>query len=258
MTLSDYAASAPPSILLLGPPGTGKTILCAQLFPKSFIIEADNNLRGPVNFMKAHNLPLTAQAGVPHIDKDGKVVPRQGRFKAYAAMGNAALADPNIDTVVNDSLTTISDYVMDEVRVQQGRKIADGVTSFKDDAMQIQDWGCFSTIMKHIIISQKASGKRSVWIGHIDTREDEGIEGSKVLKKYVNCPGQLREQISGYFDEVWILGIEERVVAGKLQYVRVIRTVPENFRDAGLGLKTSTNLGYKFDVDYAKMKGALA
>lgn len=255
MNLNDYVNNAKSAILLIGPPGVGKTVLTTQL-PKPYILQCDNNLKGPADFLKRNGLNSDVQFDIPHV-KDDKLVARKDRYKRFAELGNAALANPDIETIVVDSLTTLVDYVIDEVRVQQQRKIADGVVVFKDDPMQIQDWGAFAYLLKQLIIAFKSSGKRIVFTAHVDTREDEQTEGSKTLYKYIAVPGQLRETIAGYFDEVWFLTQEQKTTAQGTKMLRYLQTAPSSFRENSLGLKTAVGLGYKFELDFVKLKEAL-
>jgi len=252
-TLNDILTTQKACILLVGPPGSGKTVLATQ-FPKPYLLECDNNLKGPAQFIKDNGLSTDLRFDIPHLDAEGKMLPRAMRYKNFAALGNKVMEDPTIETIIVDSLTTLVDYVIDEVRVQQGRKIADGKTVFKDDAMQIQDWGAFAYILKQLIIAFKSSGKRVIFTAHVETREDESSESSKTLYRYIACPGQLRETIAGYFDEVWHITQEQKTVNGKLANVRFLNTAPSSFREAPLGLKTaSSGLGIKFELDFKKL-----
>jgi len=262
-TFDEYLASKPAgAILLLGSPGVGKTTLATQL-PRPGLIELDNNIRGPLKTIVEQKLKTAIKFDVPHIDASGKTVPRQQRWKAFAASAATFVADPSIDTIVVDSLTLWQQYLEDEVRLQQGRKMADNVKTFVDEPLAIQDWRPFAGLAKECIIMLKSTGKRIVFIGHIDDRPDESKEtpkdGSGALMKYVNFPGQLRLTMAGLFDDVWFMTSESKIVGQTRTQIRTIQTATSDFRDATLGLKTSYNVPFKWDVtDLSKLDSALS
>lgn len=241
------------AILLLGPPGVGKTTTVTQL-PGVYIIECDNNIDGPTQYAKRAGLSLDFMYDIPQLEDDGTTVPRAMRFKRVAALVNAAFKNDKVKTIVIDSLTTFVDFALDEVRRQVGRKIADGVTNFIDENLQIQDWGAFKTLIKHFIMTARASGKMIVFLGHVYTDKDDMTQA---LREFINCPGSMKEEIAAYFSECWFQSIEERRTGQGVTYVRQLRTVPRPGQSA-LGLKSAVGIGNTFDLDFKKLADLLS
>jgi hypothetical protein len=265
-SFSDFSTSATGNILLLGDPGTGKTTLCTQL-KRPYFLQCDGNFKGPLFAIRESGLKLDFKYDMPHIDDAGVVVPRKERLRNFAKLLNIAMADPTIDTIIIDSLTTWQRMIEDEVRVQQNRAIADGIKVFHDEPLAKQDWRPFAGIAMEIIMKLKAwaqaMNKLSVFIGHIDTRTDESKEKPKDDNatphlKYINFPGMLRQSMGGLFDDVWIIETDRKLVNGKLATVRQLKTGPDDFRDKPLGLKTSIKTGHRFDLDFIKLNALLS
>jgi hypothetical protein len=257
-SFSDFASKSKSSILLIGRPGSGKTVLMSQ-FPKPFIIECDNNAKGPVNFVQnlakaGKKVSTSAKFDIPHIifNPDGSqtTVPRNERFKRFSKIATEVSRDPEIETVCIDSITTWTDYVFDEVRVQQKKKIAGINGATADDPLSQPDWGCFYGVAKNFIIDMKSLGKRVVFASHIDTRLDESAADTKNWMEYIAIPGALREQVSGLFDEVWVLDTYTKTTSSGVEIRRRLRTSTLDFRQAGLGLKTGLGFAAEFDVDF--------
>lgn len=248
MKITDFTPSPKgTALLLLGPPGSRKTTLCTQL-PRPCIIECDNNINGPARFTKNSGLKTDVEVKIPLFDTAGKIILPGARWDRTCLLTNEAINSPDFDTVVVDSLTTLVDFALDKIRVVQGRGAPTEANPI-GGALQIQDWGAFATLMKHFIVTTKASGKLIVFTGHVMTDKDE-LGG--YLKQFIACPGQLKETIAGYFDDCWILSMEE----DKGVYTNMLRTVPALRQDA-LGLKTSLGLLPKQPVDYNKINELL-
>ena len=242
-TLLDY--KQPSSLLLLGYPGSGKSTLAAQM-PKPYIVDCDMNLNGVVRFLKEKGVDLsTVKAGTP-LDAD-----RKAQFKKLQEIMQEAAADPEVETIVVDSLTTITSIFEVEVAVQQGRKLkgdADhsvpGGVRVSDEQFQKQDWGALGKVYLQFIHWAKTSGKNIIFTAHVGDAEVNGLQEKKIA-----VPGRTANVIAGWFTEVWLLDTEVR--QGKEE--RKIHTMPRNHAEKPLGLKSQSGLASTEPVDADKL-----
>lgn len=243
-----FTISLPNSILILGRPGSAKTTLALQ-FPKPFVLDCDQNMKGPVRYLAArlgkmpwfkHDTPLT--------DKTGAPTSRQTRMDRVKELLEEAVADPEIETIIIDSLTTLVDFIFDKIRATatgtNAPKFGDGKKT-QDEPLRIQDWGVFANVLKQLIFWLKASGKRIVFIGHISTDKDEV---SKMILHTIACPGMLGDIISGLFEEVWQTEVKSTGADASLKADYKVRTVGDA-RSEALGLKSAGGIGAYISAD---------
>lgn len=234
---------APSSAIILGAPGSGKTTLVSQ-FPGLFLLDCDENAGGPITWLKSQKKSTDFYIASPLRDDEGKEVPRAQQFQRAATLLEEAAAMDDVKTIAIDSLTTFVPIVLTEVLRQQGRRL--GNFDFKtansktyDEPMQIQDWGAFLGLMRTFIMKLKATGKTLVIIGHLKTKEDDV---NKMMRQFINVPGQLADIISGWFSEVWLLEANMEIKKGKKTETRKVTTFPQSKTATTLGLKSSTGV----------------
>lgn len=235
----------PSSLLLLGTPGTGKSTFVSQ-FPGIFILDCDNNLAGPIRWLKDNNKEVDFYCASPCIDDDGTEVPREHWYRRAAQLLVQASEMPEIKTICIDSLSSFSDMVMVEVLRQQGRKLGsfDKLTDTNkvkaaDEQLQIQDWGVFFNMIKQVFFRLKSCGKMLVVTGHIKTSEDSL---TKSINELVAIPGQSANQISGWFSEVWKLENSIKRRGSSSEQERLVQTFPSGKLQEYLGLKSSAGV----------------
>jgi len=254
-SFSSKTPASKPAILIIGPPGTGKTVL-ASMLGRPYIIELDNNIAGAFSYLKLAGANCNAKYSVPHIKEDGGVVPRLDRWKAMNADINEAVADPDVDTLVIDGLSALIEIALDEVRRQailtgdpKAPKIGDPIKGTPDMPLRIQDWGSFGALLRHWFIALRASGKTLVVTGHVVIDKDEL---TSILQQMINLPGKFAHEISGLFTEVWSTEIREETKDGKKTFKYFITTRPSPAQRS-LGLKSGNQLPPAVEVDFAQL-----
>jgi hypothetical protein len=215
------STNSPLSMLIVGAPGSGKTSLVLRCFPNVYILDCDDNLRSAVDFTGVTNFSYD----VANKTDDGKLIDdsnrsTKSRYDLMVSRLNAAALDPSIDTIFIDTIGTFSDIIISEVKKQAG---------LKDDAtMRIQDWGDFSYLFKHNIVSLKASGKNLVCSSHIDMDKDEA-DGK--YKQFLYMPGANKRHAPGLFTHCILLYSDIKGVPPNTKTVRMVRAEAESAND---------------------------
>ena len=240
-------------LLLVGSPGTGKTTLALQ-FPRPYIFDADGNLSGPVRHLKG--LQFKYDSGTS--DDDGKEVPPFQRWNHMSKCLNAAVQDPEIDTIILDSLSAITEYAKDDIKRQRGAnpmaKNAPLVTESNRGMMPLimQEWDVFAHYLSNLVTQLKACGKTVIFTGHNELQTDD----SNTTREVLCIQGRMRGQFSGMFGDVWQTFIKTTGVGETAKSERMIRVIPLNGLDMK-GVKTSLDFPNIFPSDFGFIKSKL-
>lgn len=217
-------------VLLCGPPGSGKTHLATH-FPKPYVIDCDNNLDGPVRAARREGREPFFYDTVNMLEPE----PRK-RWGKLAELIAEAEKEPEVKTLVIDSFTAVSDYIMDDIKRQAGIP--------EEKPIKIQHWGIFLTYIKRLVVRCRSNGKFLVMTAHEQADKDED---TGAIRLYLSIPGQSKYQLSGLFSDVWSLSTTTKFVGGKQQAVRQISTCANNANDMR-GVKASLNLPPTLEV----------
>ncbi len=216
--------------IIQAPPGSGKTTLACQ-FPNAYIVDCDLNIGGALRWLKKNNRQLPV--GYDTIDRDekGDTVPENLRYQRMAKCLAAAAADEKVGSIVIDSATKVSDYIIAEILRQQNKP-----------KMDIQMWGFYFTMWKHLISQVTSVRKNFVLICHEKVEKDE-VDQS--LKYFLMIPGQFGQIAGSLFTDVWHCEVQS---SGGIAptYKWLVRTMPD-FR---YQLKNSLGLPPTFEFSW--------
>lgn len=235
--IEQYEKEAYLRLLIQGPPGSGKSTLACH-FPGAYIADCDINLAGPFRWLKANNGTMPVGYDIIDRDETGKEVNPADRYIRLAACLTAAAKDPAVQTIVIDSATKLSDYMLAEVLRQQNKK-----------DMSIQMWGFYLALWKQFISQISAQRKHFVLICHERVEKDE-IDQS--LKYFVLIPGQMGNIIGSLFSDVWRCEVSGGQGINPT-YNWNIRTMP----DHRFALKNSLGLPPVMKFDWSKIEAKL-
>lgn len=221
------------AIIVIGDPGTRKTTLCLH-FPSPYFIDCDGNLSAPVEQTGIREFFYDRAT---HKD-DGTLVHPLNRYWHCIECLNHAVIDPNIKTIIIDSLTTFTDIIVNEIKRKEFGLVA--VTDkAKDDAqnttMRIQDWGTFYMMITDFITKMRGCGKLFVLIAHTNFDKDKVDQR---FKQFINVPGKSKNCLSGFFTDCWHTYMTVTGIGAAVKHEFLVRTLPVSESDHR-GVKSS-------------------
>lgn len=207
----------PPTLLLKGAPGSGKTTLAAQL-PRPAIFSFDSN---DAVIMK---LPEDVRKDVKIIRprmKAGKMLPYPAVWDNFTDLLTKVCHDPDIQTIVIDSLTMLASMLEDSILR----------TSNPKQQMEIQQWGEYARYLAWLgdsLMLADDLDKNVVITAHerMITKTVKGMDGKprEEVKYKLHLSSYMRDAFDAYFSDVW-----RCYVRTPGQYVQYwVRTVPDD------------------------------
>lgn len=222
---------SPIKLLLTGASGAGKTYKVASAFPSPVFFNFDNNLSC------LRLLPEVVRKDIrsvnPHV-KDGKLLPNTQVYDNFMKQLCEVGEDPTCKTIVIDSLTTFSDYVMAKTL---GVDRPTGKSPSQPDYYNFASW---FTNFAQIVLCAEALDKHIVLIAH-ETLETDEITKKTKLSLLVTT-SKIREGFGVYFTDIWRC-YSQVPTTGKVR--RMVRTAP--IEEASY--KCSLDLPESFDFD---------
>lgn len=206
-------------LTLQGPSGSGKTTLACQ-FPGAYVIDVDVNLGGTLRFLRERKLPLPVGFDVLDRDDKGAPIPLKQRYERLNTLLLAAQTNPQVQTIVIDSATTLAEILVAEICRQQNKN---DITDFKDGR---QFWGFFAILGRHFMSALSSMRKHIVLVAHEKIMTTES--GAVVYPIKLAWPGQVGQNLGVFFTNVW--RCENQVIPkglGENTYKFMLRTMPD-------------------------------
>ena len=225
----------PKQILIIGPPGAGKTTFCLQ-FPNVAIIDADLNLDGPEQRLRKSNPNLEYRYGAVSIDDKGAIVDEDKRFTRLTTLFDEAKQDPWVKTIVEDSLTNITQILIWQI-----------LSLTKGSNMEIKDWGTHRGKMLSMLIKQRLSckDKTVIFTCHQEDKmkklDPKSLEATLIGYVPSINPG-LQSDLPGMFTDCWHLQMRQK--PGNT-YQNILTTMPTGMMPF---LKNSMGMPAELDV----------
>lgn len=241
-TIQQLEPSKKLRILLQGPPGAGKSCVAYQ-FPKAFVIDLDNNMNGPINWLKrnSRSLPAGYDKATLQLGPDNKwsKVPIAQHFSRLENLLVDADATDNLayDSIVIDSATQLIPIFIAEILRRENKP-----------KMGLQEWGAFAVLCRAFLASLMTCNKHVVLIAHEKSiTSDSGAQ----IGVDVMWPGQMGEILGAFFTDVWRAEMVRRPGVQE-DYDQIIRTRSDKYK-----LKSSLDLPGTFTFDWKLVESKL-
>lgn len=240
-----YPTNTAIAVLLIGEPGSGKTNFCMD-WPVPWFLDADRNMKNAIDRHPGKRFFYDD----PAFDDKGNLLPIHARWPRCIELTNAACRNPEVKTVVSDSLTRLCEYL--QAYLVEQPNVEKPVIMAGTKCMSKSHWQPFATIMRKYIFDARESGKPFIMTCHVKVDENE-LTAAK--EQTVNISGQLQGTIAGMFSD--FIQTKAEPHGDKAKYPTGARYFLQTGPTHRIRTKNSLGLPLEVDVDGPEIKAML-
>lgn len=201
--LSSYNDNLGTAILILGPPGGGKTVLGMRLFPKTYVLVADPNFASGKRYLtKINELSNVVGFDTVTVDEKGVRRPVADWYPTMFRLLDEATKNPDVGAIFMDSATYISDYIVAKIAMcsdERSIRMPAGKDSF-------DKWANYLVTWRGLVMQLRSTSKPIIMSAHEDKEKDES---DGIFKYKIGLPGQIAGKLPNMFSDVWRCECEE-------------------------------------------------
>jgi hypothetical protein len=216
----------PKSILLIGPPGSGKTALSMQ-FPRPAFMDCDRNLDGPEAFVRSKSKDLSYGYEKITYDEDNKPVPVHLCFDRLLTKLVSLNDNSDYSTVIVDGLTMVNEFIIQKILVEQ-----------RKSEMEARHWQPFKSNMINLLVGKlRGLGKTTICTCHESIVEKPNPDPKKIMDPVISSyrpavQGGITDYFGGFFTDMWRC-TAEAAPGGKVEYkIQTIRDPLSNLKSS--------------------------
>lgn len=202
--ISSFNSNLGTAIGIVGPAGTGKTVLGMRLFPRTYVVVADLNFESGKRYLeKLGKLDNIVGFDTISVDEAGKFVPPNKRYDRFFACVNAATQNPKVDAIFVDSATFLTQYIIAKI-VNAIKETDVHIAGGKDSWPK---WGQVGVTWRGLVAELRATGKKFLLSIHESKNQDES---DHIWKHELLIPGQTKDMLPNLMSDIWRTEVEEK------------------------------------------------
>lgn len=214
--ISTFNSNLGTAIGLVGPAGSGKTVLGMRLFPKTYVIVGDLNFQSGKRYLeKIGGLENIVGFDTIDVDETGKKIAPLNRYDRFWKCLNAAASDPSVDAIFVDGATQVTQYIIAKIVMAQTEEQIQ-ISGGKDSWPK---WGTVGVTWRGLIAQIRTTGKKFILAIHESKNQDQS---DQIWKHELLIPGQTKDLLPNLMSDVW--RTEVREVGMKHEWM--LRTLP--------------------------------